>query len=104
MKGLTSLARRSALLAHRLVSFWYRGPVASRRGDRLETPASVVRKHWKGKWQYLPRVFGAQGANYGHIARFGSATFGFDRRDRLAGVSIQSSEQIWQPIVMPACH
>ena len=86
-----------------LVSFWYRGPVVTKRGDRLRTPASVVRKHWRGSWQYLAHVSGGQGPNYGHIGHFGSATFGFDGRKRLAGVSIQTSEQIWQPIIMPPC-
>jgi hypothetical protein len=90
--------------SHGVVSLWYRGPVRTRRGDRLGTPSSIVRKHWRGSWQYLAHVMGGQGPNYGHIGRFGSATFGFDGRKRLAGVGIQTSEQIWQPIIMPACQ
>ena len=86
-----------------LARLWYRGPLASERGDRLGTPAPVVRKRWRGSWQYFPHVIGAQGPNYGHAARFGSATFGFDGRSRLAGVAIDASQQIWQPVIMPAC-
>jgi hypothetical protein len=86
-----------------LARLWYRGPLASRRGDRLGTPVSVVRKRWRGSWQYISVISGAPGSNYGHIARFGSATFGFDDQGRLAGAAIDGSQQIWQPIVMPPC-
>lgn len=84
-----------------VVTFVYLGPVRTSRGDRSGTPVSVVRKHWRGSWQYLPHLTGSDGSNYGHIGRFGSATFGFDAHKRLDGVSIQTSEQIWQVVGTP---
>jgi hypothetical protein len=64
---------------------------------------SAVRKHWVRSWQYLADVSGGPGPNYAHLARFGSATFGFDGHNRVGGVSIRTDHQSWQPIVMPPC-
>jgi hypothetical protein len=81
----------------------YRGPLSTSRGDRLGTPLAEVRRHWRSGWQ-LVDVTGGQGPNYGRVTHFGSAAFGFDRKRRLGGVSLQTSEQTWQPIVMPPCR
>jgi hypothetical protein len=105
-KGLcTAWAQAYPANAHssRVVVFSYRGPVRTEKGDRLGTSVKDVRRHWRLGWQYLAHVIGGQGPNYGRVAGFGSATFGFDGRNRLGGVSIQTSTQIWQPIVTPPC-
>jgi hypothetical protein len=77
----------------------YRGPIVTRKGDRLGTPLGVVRRHWPG-WRLVSAaaVGGSRGPNYGRITRWGSVAFGFDEKKRLAGVAVRASTQFWQPI------
>lgn len=101
-KPCTAWAEALADGAHRarIGDLVYRGPVVTAKGDRLGTPLRVVRRHWPG-WRLVRRsdVGGSQGPNYGHETRFGSVAFGFDARNRLAGVAVRGSSQYWQPIV-----
>jgi hypothetical protein len=99
-----AIAAPSARDRSRVSDFSYRGPVKSTRGDRIGTPLSVVRGHWRPGWNYVSRgnVGGSQGPNYGRLNGRGSAAFGFDAHNRLAGVAVRGSSQYWQPIVL-AC-
>jgi hypothetical protein len=89
--------------AERIGDLVYRGAFVTSKGDRLGTPLRVVKRHWPG-WKLVSAgaVGGSQGPNYGHVTRWGSVAFGFDKRKRLAGVAVRGSTQYWQPIVF-AC-
>ena len=105
-KACTAWAEALADGAHRarIGDLVYRGAISTAKGDRLGTPLSIVRRHWPG-WKLVARgaVGGSQGPNYGHTTRYGSVAFGFDARNRLAGVAVRASAQYWQPIVF-ACR
>jgi hypothetical protein len=99
-----AVAAPSAANRSRVSDFSYRGAIRTNRGDGIGTRLSTVRAHWRTGWHYVSKgdVGGSRGPNYGRLNGRGSAAFGFDEHNRLAGVAVRGSTQYWQPIVL-AC-